>query len=134
MQIHFDIHPDTIAALFSAAIEGGDPVTTAARGGWCAGIFWKSYRHKQPDQGVTPWYEVAKTWEGHFLIEIVEVDDERTGHKTRHKISEAGVRLGLETMAREYPSRFGSVLSGDIDAACADVFLQCMLFGREKYA
>jgi len=36
--VKIDIPNSVIADMFCSAIESGDPVTTASRGGWCAGI------------------------------------------------------------------------------------------------
>lgn len=131
ISVTIQIPTDTIVQLFSSAIEGGDPVTTASRGGWCAGIYWKSHKHKQP---VGDWYGKDETFSGDFKIEIAEVVDERTGKLKRWKIGPADVAVGLQVMANKFPCRFSAVMTGDIDAPCADVFLQSMLFGEEKYA
>lgn len=135
MNITIEVTPDKIAQPFASAIEGGDPVTTASRGGWCDGIYWKSKNAGAPagPKG-EPWYSNVKFWAGNFKVAIVEIDDETTGHKTTHRIGPRKVRDGLAVMAREYPHRFAEILGDNIDAPCADIFLQCALFGEEKYA
>lgn len=130
MKLQIDIPAQRIADLMITAIGSGDPVTTASRGGWCAGIFWQS-ESATPPQGI--WYAEPKQWEGTFKIEIVEYD-ETDGSKTRHKIGRSQVRLGLSLMAIKHPNAFAMILAGNIDAAVADTFLQCVVFGEEKYA
>ncbi len=131
MQITLKIPAERIASLFSSAIEGNDPVTTNAKGGWCNGINWKARRKPLGKW----WYAEAENFAGNkFLIEIVEVDDEETGHETKHVIHSAHVRKGLAIMAEKYGHLFAQILKDDIDAPCADIFLQCVLFGEEKYA
>lgn len=128
MKIELEIPSDRIANMMISAIESGDPVTTAARGGWCNGINSLS----GPRSGL--WYAEPSFWEGRFSVEIIEVDDETTGHETKHRIGPKDVKRGLEVMAKVFPHQFGQVMRDDTDAPCADAFLQSMLFGDEKYA
>ena len=129
ISIALDIPVERIANLFASAVEGGDPVTTARRGGWCEGI-----RSKKRSRAAGDRYARPDTYRGDFLIEITEIDDETTGHKTKHIIHKAHVRHGLKIMAENYPRQFGQITTDNIDAPCADIFLQCTLFGKEKYA
>lgn len=140
MNITLEIPNERIAQLMCSAIEGGDPVTTASRGGWCAGIYWKSAKDTPPqfkdrdgkDEG--PWYAVARFYVRPFRIEIVEVVNETTGRKKNHYATPQTVRMGLIAMASLYPDQFAQIMVDNIDAPCADAFLQSMLFGKEKYA
>ena len=129
-KITIEISSEKIAHLFTSAIEGGDPVTTASRGGWCAGINWAS---PQPVPTGAWWADPAN-WESIPPLKIIEVDDETTGHTTTHRVNGIRVRDGLAKMASVFPHRFAQILSDEIDAPCADAFLQSMLFGEEKYA
>lgn len=129
MQIQIDIPADRIATMMISAMESGDPVTTAGRGGWCNGI--NLLRGKAEDD---IWYACPKLWSGDFQIEIVEVDDESTGHETSHTVGPAELARGLAIMATKFPHIFKQVLDDDTDAPCADILLQCTLFGDEKYA
>lgn len=128
MKINLEISSAIIANLMISAIESGDPVTTAARGGWCNGI--KSLSAKRAGL----WYAEPSFWEGKFSVQIIEVDDESTGHETIHKVRPKDVKRGLEVMARVFPHRFSQILQDDTDAPCADAFLQSIVFGEEKYA
>jgi hypothetical protein len=120
-------------------MESGDPVTTAARGGWCDAINLvevdgkplKSIRSRFPNGN---WYADANLYNGDFVIEVVEVDDETTGHKTTHTVRRDDMVIGLQWMAIKYPHSFKQVIQDNTDAPCADIFLQCTLFGEEKYA
>jgi len=127
VKITIQITPGIIACLFTSAIEGGDPVTTASRGGWCDGIYC-------PKAGDRWEYDAPNQYEKAFTLKVVEVDDETTGHKTTHTVRMKHVRKGLEIMAKDFPEQFAQVVRDDIDAPCADLFLQCVLFGDEKYA
>lgn len=141
MQVKIEVSADRIAQLFASAIEGGDPVTTASRGGWCSGIDLKSASFdigslpKEPAT-TTAWWTMPEFFEtgADITIEIAEVDDESTGHETTHTIKRADIARGLEVMAAKYPHRFTQLLTDEQDAPCADAFLQSMLFGDEKYA
>lgn len=130
MNITLNIPAERIANLFTSAMEGGDPVTTANKGGWCSAINWKSRRKPLGKW----WYATEENFTGTFLLEVVEVDDENTGHKTKHVIHQGHVSQGFKVMAEKFPSQFAQVLEDNIDAPCADAFLQSILFGEEKYA
>lgn len=149
MKIKLDIPADRIAQLFSSAIEGGDPVTTASKGGWCWGIYWHSHK-AQPPKGY--WYGEPATFSRDFTLEVVEVCDEGafvgqhvTEEKTIaenvkakafkvHKLTAGQVAAGLAVMAKEFPDQFGQIMRNQIDAPCADSFLQACIFGKEVYA
>lgn len=80
LQITLDIPTERLADLFTSALESGDPVTTASKGGWCWGIYWQSRMSPDsalPDTGRDPWYAAVSLYErDDFQIEIVEVADE----------------------------------------------------------
>jgi hypothetical protein len=119
----------------------------ASKGGWC----WSIY---PPDPSYHVWWEYedpAFYDTEDFKIEIIEVADENafvemgefevttatnlaSGAFKAHIIDRAGIIAGLVVMARNFPELFGKVLDGDKDAPCADIFLQCVCFGEEKYA
>lgn len=135
MQVSLTIPDERIADLMITAIESGDPVTTASRGGWCSGLYWHSKDADPPEgDGKTPWYADPAIWAGDFLIQVIEVDDETTGHETAHLITRTKMEHGLAVMAVKFGQHFGDITGDNIDAATADIFLQCILFGEEKYA
>jgi hypothetical protein len=138
MQITLEITPEQIADLMTTFIESGDPVSTASRGGWCDGVEYVSgwvSRKKDAD----PWYNQKELYAGgdgeyYFTIKVREIDDETTGHKTIHTVNLNDMGRGLQVMAKKYSHLFQQILADDVDAAVADIFVQCILFGEEKYA
>jgi hypothetical protein len=127
-----EISSRRIADLFVTAIESGDPVTTASRGGWCDGIYYRTKQTKPP-KGL--WYDNPAFFDApDFQVEIVEVDDETTGHTTGHIITRTNLLNGLKVLADKFPQVFADVVDDNVDAATADIFLQCVCFGEEKYA
>jgi hypothetical protein len=129
MKIEIIITGERIAALLSSAIEGGDPVTTKSRGGWCEGVYWKSKRHNPPAGN---WYADASNFRGAFSLTVHEYHEEDDS-VTRHKLDEEKARHGLELMAAAHPSFFAQITGDNIDAPCADAFLQLSLFSEMKY-
>lgn len=130
MHIVLNIPNSRIAQLFSSAIEGGDPVT----GGWCNGINPHGGSRRKAAE-FRHWYTAEKFFSNGFLLQVSEVlDDGRDGKVKVHTINDGHVRRGLTVMARVFPSQFEQILSDNIDAPCADAFLQSVLFGEEKYA
>jgi hypothetical protein len=138
MKIEIEIPAATIANLMVTAIESGDPVTTASRGGWCDGIYWKSKGCPVPKGASVngePWYANPALYDASgFQIEVVEVDDETTGHTTGHVITRPNLLAGLKVMAEKFPVQFSDLLNDNVDAPTADIFLQCVCFGEERYA
>lgn len=131
IRIQVEIPTEQIARLIQTAIESGDPVTTASRGGWCDGIYWRSADQPPPD-GL--WYAEKENFAGAFQLSVHEITDEKTGRKKKHVLTPAKMATGLSTMLTLFPTHFTRILDDDIDAPCADIFLQCCLFGEEKYA
>lgn len=130
MKITLEIPDDRIINMMISAIDSGDPVTSAHKGGWCSGI---GYVGKFKETGEN-WYADPAFYARRFKLEIIEVDDETTGHETKHHVMRSDMIRGLGVMARKFPHIFSQVLEDNTDAPCADIFLQCILFGEEKYA
>lgn len=130
MKFRIDIPSEWIANMMISFIESGDPVTCAAKGGWCVSVANKSRKKFTGDW----WYADPKYFNGSFKFEVIELDDETTGHETRHVVSSADVARGMAVMVKKFPHQFGQVMTEDTDAPCADIFMQCCLFGEEKYA
>ena len=124
------IMTDAISNMMISAMESGDPVTTASRGGWCVAI---NNRSRKAFEGEW-WYADPQYFNGPFSFEVVELDDEESGHVTKHKVRPIDVARGLTVMAMKFRHHFAKVLADNTDAPCADIFLQCILFGKEKYA
>lgn len=67
-------------------------------------------------------------------VGCLEVDED-TGVETLHVLDLAAIRRGLAVMIEKYPRRFADILDGDdCDMHTGDLFVQCCLFGDEKYA
>lgn len=146
MKITLNIPASIITNMMISAIESGDPVTNALKGGWCWGIYYKTME-TDPPAGDRVWYDNDKLWVSNFQIQIVEVADENiydrnmtpaqnitSGAFALHTVKRADFVKGLSVMAAKYPRQFRLVMENDTDAPCADIFLQCVLFGEEKYA
>lgn len=143
--ITLKVPAERIANMMISAIESGDPVTTASKGGWCWGIYYKTMCTEPPAVG--PWYADPAFWESNFQIQILEVADENaydrrgtvadninSGALALHTVKRAAFVHGLTIMAQKFPDLFGEILNDNSDAPCADIFLQCVLFGEEKFA
>jgi len=123
MKIEIEIPADRIANMMVSAIESGDPVTR----GWIADI--------RTDPKAEPlWYANPEFYAGTFLIEIDEFDEDTGKLVKTHLVGDLAFAAGLKVMANKYPGSFGQIMRDDTDAPCADVFLQCVCFGEEKYA
>jgi hypothetical protein len=145
---------EQIASMMVSAIESGDPVTSAMKGGWCWGIYYTDRHAVPPPTPGRNWYEVEELYESpNFQIEVVEVADEdafrwdktrdidvtrennlKSGALKSHIVRRADLERGLAVMAKTFPHIFAQVLQDNTDAPCADIFLQSVLFGEEKYA
>lgn len=122
MKIEIEIRPDQIATMMVSAIESGDPVTQ----GWCIDI--------RTEGGKALWYADPDFYKGTFLMEIVEYDEDTGNEVKTHLVGDFAFAAGLKAMAERYPRQFGQIMRNDTDAPCADLFLQCVCFGEEKYA
>ncbi len=139
MKIQLEIPADRIANLMTSAIEGGDPVTTARKGGWCTGIYLRGLWEKRQSELDAVWYNDPKLYASdEFTIEVVELVDESKPASGRnlkkHRCNAKSFAKGFAVMAKVFPAQFGQVMEDNMDAPCADAFLQSMLFGEEKYA
>lgn len=127
MKIEIEVPSSTIANMMVSAVESGDPVTSAHKGGWCSGIALQ----KGPTAGL--WYANESLYEGAFVLQVFEYHEE-TDTKTKHAVTPQKMAAGLAVMAKVFPDQFAQVMRDDTDAPCADAFLQSILFGKEKYA
>jgi hypothetical protein len=143
-----DITYRRIADLFVTAVESGDPVTTASKGGWCYGLYWQTKSAEPPD-GNTPWYDQPALYERpDFQIEVWEVADEnayrrgagdeaniKSGALKVHAIRREQIAAGLQKLATsKHAHHFADIVNENDDAATADIFLQFVCFGEERYA
>lgn len=61
------------------------------------------------------------------------VEDYDSNRVNVHVLDLQRIRLGLQCMADKYPKHFLDFIEENYDAMTADTFLQCCLFGEEKY-
>lgn len=130
MEVRVTVPCTTIANLMCSFVESGDPVTR----GWCGGIF-----HRDEDAEPPPgawYYENPVMYElADLALKVVETggDDDEDKHVVHH-VDVRRMRKGFRILAEKFPSRFGQVLTGDTDREIADLWMQCVLFGEERYA
>jgi hypothetical protein len=60
-------------------------------------------------------------------------DGDETDNMPQHRLDLAAIERGLAVMARVNPYQFGLFMNESGDAITGDVFVQCCLFGEEKY-
>lgn len=128
LSIKVSLSAQAISNLLASAIEGGDPVTCAYKGGWCNGIGYIG------EAEGAHWYCEENNFKKPFAVTVIEVDDESTGHETTHRLNKRSMDRGASVMAEKFSHLFQRISDGNIDAPCADIFLQCCCFGEEKYA
>lgn len=129
MKIEIEVTPEQLAQLFATFIESSDPVTSA----WCPKVRpWHAEAWGGND------YAAADFWSGKFAIRVFEYDESAAARKkratTEHVVNDTRVAAGLAVMAARYGHLFQRIHADNIDQPCADIFMQCVLFGEEKYA
>lgn len=134
MKIEIEIPNERIMPLFWSFAESTDPVTR----GWCGGInlkavSWPLSNVPDPLPEREGWYSKPEFFaEGvQITVEVIEDYDDK---KVPHAIQATDMARGLGIMAMRFPSQFNQIAEDNIDAPCADLFIQCVLFGDEKYA
>jgi hypothetical protein len=93
--------------------------------------------HFGPDPVTRGWCHEALKQSGRWLF--VEVKDENKeptgGNLRRHVLTDEKIAAGLSTFTGRKYARIGDLFDEDQhDAPLADLFVQCCLFGEEKYA
>lgn len=121
-----EITTQAIADLMVSAIEGNH-MTRA----WCNGIKPTGrtikFAEELEKKNKARWYSIADFYNGGFELMVEEIDDESTGHITKHRINAGTLKAGLERMAKEQPEHYADFLSENYDIITADVFLQCVV-------
>ena len=83
-----------------------------------------------PDTGeVYPTYDYPLTEGG----ECTFVAEDESGKEVTVKLNLETLTKGLEVMAAKYPRAFADFIAENDDACTADVFVQCVAFGRAVY-
>lgn len=121
--VRHEIPAKEIAYQFIAAVEGGS-------GYWCSQIIPKVHRLTKE----SPWYADPEVWADPTFVILVTETEGDDGEPKVHEITHEDIGKGLQVMAEKYASTFQEILDDNADANTADIFLQCVVFGKEVYA
>lgn len=92
--------------------------------------------HFGPDPVTRGWCVEANTsGERPYVVEVLDESKEaKRGNIKRHRLTDKALRAGLVALVKEYPHHIGRLMDEDRhDAPMADLFVQCCIFGEEKY-
>lgn len=110
----FTVEERTLADLLITAFEGGSN-------------FWVSGATPLGVQtAVRPWYSDPEIWKAPALS--IYLTDAETGE--RYELTLEGARKGLVLMAEKHPRHWKDLVSDNMDAETADVWLQLSVFGE----
>lgn len=81
------------------------------------------------------WAKALMHGKGVVVYDCYEMDDElNEGEEpTKHYLTMANVRKGLELMRNEYPRHYADLMMGNDDLITGDVWLQLAVFGELIY-
>jgi hypothetical protein len=126
IRVSVDVPCSALACMMTSFMESGDPVSS----GWC---YLVKYRGKRKN-----WYSNPQNFadpQFSFIISEYADSENPDWRKTvDHDVGLKEMTRGLRVMAKKYPRQFGEIMQENTDAPCADLFMQCCLFGEEKYA
>ena len=135
MNITVKIPPQRLADMMIGAVEHNHMTRS-----WCKGIYLlepvKGDEYPEYDDGhgkSSIWYGDPKLYDSGFLIEVHEIDDESTGHITKHQVDATKFAEGLAKMAAKSGGHFGDMLNENDDNITQDVFLQYIVLGEVVY-
>ena len=116
-----------VSSLFVSALEGGYSP-------WLEDIELVQVPSKFDVKNRTIWYG-QEDFFGHdgykLKAKFDREQDEESTFKGRKTITKASIQKGLSVMARDYPRHFSDALDeARNDAITADVFIQCVIFGK----
>lgn len=122
VKVEYEITGQQIADLMTTAIEQGYD--------WFGYV---SLLKGATEAKENTWYADPKLWDGDFQIEVEELDDD--GYVVEsHVIDTEKFQKGLQVLADQFPKVFANITGDNHDANTADMMLQCICFGEEKYA
>lgn len=122
-----EITPQRIADLMVTACEFND-----ATASWCSD-FLPYFKTKAEACKERPWYSDPWFWEGEFTVIVSEIEGDN-GERVDHTVGNAEFEKGFQILAKKYPHHFNDIVEENYDALTADLLLQCIVFGEEKYA
>lgn len=105
-----DITNQQIADLFVTAYEGGSN-------------YWIDHIDPRPN------YSHPDNYGPNMVPYAVYADDDDTAHFVNWNT----IQAGLKTMQETYISHWADLIDDNMDADTADVFLQCVCFGKIIY-
>jgi hypothetical protein len=126
-KVETPIKSELVADMVIGAFEGG--ITY-----WCA----KARPVEPCEDCVTyedgcPWYAKPSLYENDFKIRLQQHEEHTKDAGVDVFMTPASVQQGLSTMAEKYPEHFSDMISGNWDAATADVFVQLCVFNDIIY-
>jgi hypothetical protein len=80
-----------------------------------------------------PWYSDPKLFEEDFSIEIVQIEPHKPDAPLSVWLTPQNIQSGLDLMAKKYPEQLTNIVTENGDAATADIFIQCAVFGDLIY-
>jgi len=118
MPVEIKISPQTVCDLVVTAFEGGSNhwVRTARK-------------ERGPETEERPWYSDPKFYEGDLWLIRIYIDDK----DEPLFLGSLEAQKGLQLMANKYPDHFSDVITENMDAITADVWLHCALLGEMVY-
>lgn len=141
MKLTIEVTPRQFADLMITFIESGDPVTN----GWCQGVYVhaagpNTHTLIESNKRHRPWYDMEEVFADPTLkLRVTEINDDGGEEGTAdidHFVSFSDIGSGLEKLARakSYSHHLADLLADHGDAATADIVMQFIVFGEEKYA
>jgi len=127
VKVEYIIKPAVLENLFVSCFEGGYSP-------WIRQVDLVS--GKQDPRSPVVWWGHPELYASPFKIKIVydrEQDAEGEGGGAM-TINSYRIRVGLQTLASEYPHVFKEIVDDNIDALIGDAFVQCCVFGKLVYA
>lgn len=129
MKVEIEIPSDTIANLMVSLIENGYSP-------WIVRIEVHGESLDVVTQG--PWYSDPKFYDQpDFKFQVVEnEDDDEDAWIAVHEVDRAKMIEGLQKLAKDkdHCHHLADMIGWNEDATTADIFMQFILFGEEKYA
>lgn len=80
------------------------------------------------------WYVHWPLLEGGSVGFVEHMEENPGKEPVFHKLDAHAIQRGLDVMFEDYPNVFANILEYGADGPGGDLFIQCCLFGEEKYA
>lgn len=132
MKIEIEINKGRIADLLCSAVEGA----------WYLRGLIELHSTHFPSQGISKEeLSTVSGWEDGKYCYIyplfgdgyIRFDDIGEDKVEKYYLNYEAIEKGLKIFEKDYPNQFSNWLNENDDAITGAVFLQCCLFGEEKY-